>query len=404
MRTQFAVPIERLLKYSSLLFLCLTAIAVPTLAQDATVVAPVVETAVAKRSPIREFEFAQGTVHATRREFLVFESSGKVSYVKTNAEGFPIREGEPVREGQLLASLENDTESASIQSAQASLDAARAGLRSAQSSYQRAENLKAGGAISERDYDRAVTSLEQSRARVEAAETSLIRSTTNVRGSQLIAPFDGVVAFINIREGQYVSPTSFNNNSDAAAIRTAPLVLIDPGSFEIVVDVPSFVGQRLSLGQAAFVIRQEALASLQTVGVEAPEQLVSHLIPGDIVSVSPAINPEDRSIRTRILLQNAAPNLRDGEHVTVWLQVGRKDAAIVVPTTAILKRSGQPYVFVVDATNRARQRDITLGLVGLEGVEIVSGVSPGDRVVTRGKNRARDGEPVIASSNESGDQ
>ena len=404
MRTQIAAPITRLLKYSRLLFLCLTANAVPTLAQDATGGTPVVETAVAKQSPIREFEFAQGTVHATRREFLVFESSGKVNFVKTNAVGFPIREGEPVKEGQLLASLEHDTESASIQSAQASLDAARAGLRSAQSSYQRAENLKAGGAISERDYDRAVTSLEQSRARVESAETSLIRSTANVRGSQLIAPFDGVVAFINIREGQYISPASFNNNSDASAIRTAPLVLIDPESFEIVVDVPSFVGERLAIGQPAFIIRQEALASLQTVGVESPGQLVGHLIPGDIVSVSPAINPEDRSIRTRIVLQNAEPDLRDGEHVTVWLQVGRKDAATVVPTNAILKSGGQPYVFVVDKANRAQQRNVTLGLVGLEGVEIVSGVTPGDRVVTRGKNRARDGELVIASSNESGEQ
>ena len=352
---------RRMVGHAGLVVLYFAASALPSPAQEETGSSTIVETTIAKRSPIAEFEFAQGTIHATRREFLVFESSGKVDFITTNAEGYPVREGEPVREDQLLASLENETESASIQSAQAALDAARAALRSAQSSYKRAENLKAGGAISERDYDRAVTSLEQSRARVQTAETSLIRSTTNARGAQLIAPFDGVIAFINIREGQYISPTSFNSSSDASAIRTAPMVVIDPASFEIVVDVPSFVGERLAIGQPAFTIRQEALTSLQTVGVQTPEQLVAHLIPGDIVSVSPAINPEDRSIRTRIVLRNAAPGLRDGEHVTVWLQVGRKDDAVVVPANAILKRDGETYVLVVDEADRAQRRNVTLG-------------------------------------------
>ena len=358
---------------------------------------PVVDTVTVNTGSIRQFEFAQGTVQALRREYLVFETSGKVGFIRTNADGFPAREGEPVTEGELLASLEHDTESASLESAQASLDAARAGLRSAQAAYDRAENLKAGGAISERDYERAVTSLEQSRARVESAETALIRSNASMSGAQLVAPFDGVLAFVNIREGQYISPASFNSSSEEAALRTAPMVLIDPRSFEIIVDVPSFAGDRLAADQPAFVIRQESLASLQTVGVESPDQLVRELVPAKIFSVSPAINPEDRSIRTRIMIQDAEPGLRDGEHVTVWLQVGRKDGATVIPTNAVVRRDGQPFVYVVDTSGRAQRREVTLGLIGLEGIEVLSGVAPGESVITRGKSRAREGELVTVA-------
>lgn len=379
------------------LVLCLffTGLIGPAAAQQKVGAPVVVETAVARQDAIREFEFAQGTVQASRREFLVFESSGKVNFIKTNAEGETLREGNPISEGQLLATLESDTENASMQSAQSSLEAARAGLRSAQSAFERAENLKAGGAISERDYERAVTSLENSRARVDSAEASLVRSTTSLRSAQLVAPFDGVVAFMNISEGQYISPSSFNSSSESSAIRTAPLVVIDPESFEIRVDVPAFVGERLAVGQPGFVLRQEALTRLQSIGAESPGALVQELLQGSVVSVSPAIYPDDRSIRTRIRMQADASNLRDGEHVTVWLQVGLKQDATVLPANAVAKRADRSLIFVVDGNGRATQRQVEVGLVGLAGVEVLSGVDAGERVITVGKHRVRDGDNVV---------
>ena len=369
----------------------------PAEAQQETAHPVVVETAVAGEGSIREFEFAQGTVQASRREFLVFENSGKVNFIKTNAQGAVLREGDPISDGQLLATLESATESASIQSARSSLEAARAGLRSAQSAFERAENLKAGGAISERDYERAVTSLEDSRARVDNAEASLVRSTSSLRGAQLVAPFDGVVAFMNISEGQYISQASFNSSSEASAIRTAPLVVIDPESFEIRVDVPAFVGERLAVGQTAFVLRQETLTRLQSIGAEPVGALVQDLLQGNVTSVSPAIYPEDRSIRTRIRMQADASNLRDGEHVTVWLQVGLKQNAIVLPANAVATRNEQSLVFVVDDNGRVMQRRVEVGLVGLEGVEVLNGVNAGERVITVGKHRVRDGDTVTVT-------
>ena len=373
-------------------------------ADEAPKPAPVVNVLVATNGPIREFEFAEGTAHALRREFLLFEASGKINFVRSGDTGTALREGDAVTAGSVLATLENNAETASVSSAQASLDAARAGLASAQSSFDRAENLKAGGAISERDYERAVTSLEQSRARVQTAETALVRSSENVQGSQLIAPFDGVVAFINIREGQYISPTSYRSSTEASAIRTAPIVLIDPSAFEIVVNVPSFVGAKLSIGQTAFILRQETLADLQSVGTDTEMRLERELLSGDVVSVSPAINPDDRSIRTRVRVQDTLSDLRDGEHVTVWLQTGRKPDALVVPTSAILKRNGQSFVVKLDAEDRAFYERVSLGLIGLNGIEVLSGIAAGDRIVTKGKNRVRAGETVRIAAQDFSDQ
>ena len=200
---------------------------------------------------------------------------------------------------------------------------------------------------------------------------------------------------MNLREGQYVNPQQFDPTNEASATRTAPIVVIDPTSFEIVVDVPLYVGTRVKAGQNAYLLDQESLASLQAIGDVDNLSLEQYLVPARVVSVSPAVNPEDRSIRARIMTDEVQDELLDGDFVTVWLEVGAKSDAVVAPLSALLRRANRTYIYVVDENNRAERREVELGLIGFDGIEVLSGVEIGDRVVTKGKSRLRDGSLVM---------
>ena len=149
----------------------------PAVAQESDTAARIpVAVVEVEAGSIRQFEFAQGTVRSTRREYLVFESSGRVGFVKSNADGGTIREGDTVTSGELLAALDDRRSDATLQTATANLDTARSTLRAAQADFQRAERLLAGGAIAGRDHDNARAAYEQALAGVRGAEADVAQS------------------------------------------------------------------------------------------------------------------------------------------------------------------------------------------------------------------------------------
>lgn len=88
-------------------------------------------------------------------------------------------------------------------------------------------------------------------------------------------------------------------------------------------------------------------------------------------------------------------NLLHGSNVTLWIAVAQKYDAVVVPLNAVVFRDRLPYVFVANPdTGKVEQRQVKLGIEGLNQREITEGVSPGDLLVTEGQNRLVDGAPV----------
>lgn len=357
-----------------------------------------VSTVAVQNQTISEFEFAQGTVQSANRAYLTFESSGRVAFIKSSDAGTPLREGEVVKSGELLASLDEDRSSVSMEASEAKLATANSVLEAATSDYDRTKSLNASGNISKRDFENSKAAYEQALANVRAAEAEVNLSKISVSETQLRAPFDGVVAFINITEGQYFNLQQFDPTNDSKAAGTAPIMVIDPSSFEIVIDVPQYVGRRLEIGQNAFLLSQEALAILQERGNQEDISLREFLVPAKLVSVSPAVNPEDRSIRARIETDEVQKHLKDGDYVTVWLELGRKENVAIIPFEALIERSGRRYAFVVDKDSKVARREVTLGLIGIDGVEVLDGLEVGDIVVTKGKSRLNDGDPVSVSN------
>lgn len=352
-----------------------------------------VYTVTAERSGISAFVYGEGTSRAVRREFLTFESNGKVAFIRKNSDGSTLKEGDSVKgpsgkkTGSLLAYLDQRSGKSTMTSARASLTQSQASLDVAKKSYQRSKTLLAKGLIPRGDFDQAEAQYKQAQSAIRSAQAQVDQAAVGLDQSALHAPFDGIVAYMNIREGQYYSVNQFNSQSEESALQSAAIVVIDPSEYEITLDLPIFDGGQVKVGQRAWLLNGETISAIQKQG-EDLETLLDKLIPATVYAVSPSINPKDRSIRVKVRTVKPTDVLNDGAFVTVWIETARKDDALVVPFNALIHRGDNNFAFVVDdATGKVTRKAIKPGLFGIQGVEVISGINDGEHVVTRGRTR-----------------
>ena len=378
--------------------------------------------------PIRAVVFGEGTARAVRREFLTFELQGKVTYIKKNKDGQTLHEGNwvcgPKKSqmfGELLASIDKRqhveqlrvTELA-LQASMQQVEVTRSQLVQAEAQFQLAKNnlmryekLYKEGAISKYELDIARTRARTSqtavisaRARLKAALLKVKSSHARVEQAKLLmerssiyAPFDGVLTYMNINEGDYFAPNLVDTTSEDALLRTIPMVVIDPSQFEVVIELPFFEGKSVRPGQQAFISSTGFLP--YSSDPESRFFFQNGVIRATVYSVSPAFTPGGRAMQIRIRTEKGKFNIKDGMFVGCWIVVTEKKDAILVPFDVFVYRQNIPYVFVVDQEKGiVEQRKVIEGITGPSRVEILEGVQEGSLLVTDGRYQLTHGAPV----------
>ncbi|WP_431470563.1 efflux RND transporter periplasmic adaptor subunit [Sphingosinithalassobacter sp. LHW66-3] len=379
-----------------------------------------------QEAPVQSWVYAQGTARAARREFLTFQNSGRVAYV---APGLEV--GRPVRRGQVIAYLERDrTEAeltgarvdlanarAQVTVAEAALVEAAATLELARETFARFATLLELNSASQQEYDEAEAQLEQARAAYARAQAQLAANRAQVNAAQaqvnvaqvtasesrIVAPISGVIARLNIEEGRYFTPQLVQSQNEQTALDTVPVVIVDPSSYEISVDLPSYTSREVDTGSEALIRPSEAPAPAArqrpaqagSTGNAPPIPVDQFRIFGRVYAVSPALDPESRTYEALIRTTSGARLLQDGEFVSAWIRGPRAEEVPAVPFDAIGFASGEPFVYVVDPeTRRVERRAVELGLTGNEVRAVVSGVRTGEYVVTDGRSALSDGDLV----------
>lgn len=263
------------------------------------------------------------------------------------------REGQLVEEGDLLVELENKEIRAELAVAEASLSESR-------SQYERARQLADTRAISASSLEELLAAMQVAQAQVQAAQARL--ENTLVR-----APFSGKIGLRRVSPGSLVSPGTVITTLDD----------LDPVKLEF--SVPeAFLG----------VLRKDL-----TVAARSPA-LQGRQFRGRIDSVDTRLDPVSRSILVRAILENEEDLLKPGMFLTVALQMRRSDI-LMAPEQAIVPERGQHYVYVVAPENRAARRQVELGQRIPGAVEIVAGLAAGERVITEGTQKVREGSEVV---------
>ncbi|MEM8638168.1 MAG: HlyD family secretion protein [Cyanobacteria bacterium P01_G01_bin.54] len=409
----------------------------------------------AETAAIQGWITSDGQVEATRGKHLTFEANGEITYLMRIGGRF-LREGDTVQAGQLLAAIDDRTYRSDIRStranvavaqrardqsqsrllqarselktAQSELKAAQANLALAQSELERYEMLlgenREAWVVTESDVDVRRNDVAQAQASVESAQFAVESAQqgvkvaqddvatqeaeivsagsqfTNARiareDTQLISPINGVVSFLNIREGDYWTTQRLQASGDYQSIvESVPIIVVDPNDLEVTVELPAFQGSRLKRGQRAYVVPDERMSQATVTGLTNQMLVDLSTAQGNVFAVNPAVTPGGRATEVRIDLTSGIANVRVGAKVSVWIEAENVNTATVLPFGAFIFRDRIPYVFVVNPrTNRVEQRVVETGIEGLQSVEVISGINPGELVVTEGRNRLVDGAAV----------
>lgn len=333
-----------------------------------------------------------------------------------------------------------------VQQVQAQVNKAQTSRNLAQTNLERYRLLVEEGAISESEFDSRVSTLQDAGADVTAAEAEVAAAQSQVNsaqsqvqaaqeqykatesaittaqarltqaqvaleGARLYAPFDGIVAYLNINEGEYYSPqivTSQLGGDYQGILNRIPMVIIDPSRYEVIVDLAGSNANRVEEGQSALIASEgnieQSVASgdrVMAFSGRNSEKLSQEILVdnararGEVFAVNPAISPGGRAIEATVRLQpETTRNIKHGERVLTWIAVAEEPQAVVVPLNAVVYRDQTPYVFVVNSEGIIEQRSVQLGIRGITQQQIISGVEPEESVVTQGQNRLVDGAEV----------
>ncbi len=298
-----------------------------------------------------------GTLVAFRGVTLGAELPGVVRQI-----GF--ESGANVKRGDLLVKLDTSTE-------EAQLAAAEADASLAQLNLERARRLRAGEASSQADLDTA-----QARARAAEAAVASLRAT--IAKKTIRAPFDGRIAIRQVELGQSVSP-----GTPIASLQSVTPIFAD------------------------FWLPQQALADVRR-GQRV--RMRTDIFPdarwdGEISTVNPEVDVASRNVRVRATFANPDGRLRPGMFANVEVLSSERRSVVVIPATAVIFAPYGDSVFVIDEKQDgggphavARQKFVRLGERRGDFVEVVSGLEPGETVVSSGAFKLRNGAAVAVNN------
>ena len=319
---------------------------------------------------------AAGYVTARRRATVASKITGKL--VEVNVE-----EGMAVRQGQVLARLDDATLRATLALAEAQTAAARRGVREyevrlheAQLTLARLNRLIASGLSTQAEVEAAQAQVDSYDARILAAqeqvrvaEQQVALARTNLDDTIIRAPFSGVAISKDAQPGETVSPVS----AGGGFTRTGICTIVDMDSLEIEVDVNEAYINRVKPGQD--------VSAVLDAYPDAP-------IPARVITMVPTADRQKATVLVRIeFKQLDARILPDmGVKVTFLRDDEAADApaarpVALVPKTAIRAEGNQSYAFVVSSAGVVDRRAVRVGGADGDRVEVIAGLTAGERVV-----------------------
>ncbi len=300
-------------------------------------------------STFEEYIHAMSTVEAIHTAIISPEINGQIKEVLVN-------KGQQVRAGQVVARLNTSVITSNMEEVKTSLDLARV-------VYQRQKGLWDQQIGSEMQYLEA-------KNRVETLETRLQTLESQMEMAVMRSPFDGVVDEIFLREGELAMPGS------------RVMHLLDLRRLYVNADVSeSYLG----------VIKRGDFVTLRFPAYPEFEQDVP------IHRVGHVINPENRTFRVQLLINNKEDRFKPNMLATMAIKVRTVDHAVVVPSILVRQDMQGQYVYTVGSDNgdtSAVKRYIERGPDSEGKTMVLSGLTPGEVLINRGHNQVTEGSLI----------
>ena len=299
---------------------------------------------VVQQTQLLDRVLATGSLRANESVDLAAETSGKITHIL-------FTEGRRVSQGDLLVKI-NDAELV------AHRERTNYRLKLAEQQVARQQALLEKGGVSQEEFDQTVNELNVLRAELNLNDAQIAK--TEVR-----APFGAVVGLRRVSEGTYVSP------------QTTIATLQDVSPMKVDFSLPEKYAGMVSRGSE---IRFT---------VEGSDRVYT----GEVYAVEPRIDPETRTVQVRATSPNSDGSLFAGAFADIELVLNEYDNALAVPAVAVVSELRGKKVYVVK-NGRVDTRMVETGIRTDSSVQILSGLSVQDTVLTSGLQLVRPGMPV----------
>jgi len=286
------------------------------------------------------------------------------------------REGQAVRRGEVLFRLDARPFAAALRQAEANVARDVANRNQARSQERRYLDLLDKNFVSKEAYAQFRTNAETAEAQLKASQAALETARLNLEYCTIRSPIDGFVGRIMLQLGNLVKANDTN-----------PLVVINQVK-------PVYV---------TFAVPEQGLAQLRQHMAEGPLEVDASgsdaasapIASGRLVFIDNAVDTSTGTIKLRAQFDNTDLALWPGQFIAVKVKLYDQKDAVVVPSAAVQTGPQGEYVYVLKPDSTTEVRRVTVARTEGEETIIAKGVTPGEKVVTRGQLRLQPNSKVI---------
>lgn len=297
--------------------------------------------------------------------------------------GIFFKEGDVVQKGTPLYEIDRRKYVAAYNQAQANLLSANANLIKAQKDVDRYNMLLKNDAVARQTVDQAEAAYQTSKSNVAVAKAGVLSAKTDLSYATITAPFTGRIGISQVRLGSEVSPGTTLLNTISSE---------NPIGVDVVIneqDISRFYRYKQHGTDSTFKLQ----LSDGTIYKKT----------GKVLAIDRGVNNQTGTVKVRIQFPNSNDTLKDGMSCVLQVLNDESGNRVQIPYKAVTEQMGEFFVFVAQDTV-ASQRKVKLGPRLGKNVVVMSGIKPGDKVITDGFQRLRDkgiitlGKPVQAGA------
>jgi HlyD family secretion protein len=319
---------------------------------------------------------ATGAVEARRKVLVTAEPGARIAALYFN-------EQDIVANGQVLAKLDDAELSTQLRQMEAARNLAKANLVDAEATLQRTRSLYEQGFLARQEVEASQLQVDLYRTQVEDKKAAIQLLKAKLDQTVIRAPVSGAITRKLVEVGGVVSDgtrgVGTGSGGQLQPKSIAEIAQLDALEFHADVDQTDIGalkrGQRVGIALDAFPDRRfkGSVAETTLSNVEEASGRVRY--------------------KVRVALEKSDAPLRLGMTGTADFLLARKDNILTLPSTVVVEREGEEFVFIVEE-GKARQRPLRIGLRNEERVEVLSGLQAGDQVIQQGRNKVKDGQAV----------
>ncbi|KVF62283.1 RND transporter MFP subunit [Burkholderia cepacia] len=299
--------------------------------------------------------------------------------VKTQLSGYlqsvSFQEGQIVRKGDVLAQIDPRPYQVALENAEGTHARDAALLATARLDLKRYQTLLAQDSIASQTVDTQASLVKQYEGAVKTDQAAIDSAKLNLTYARITAPVSGRVGLRQVDPGNYVTPG--DTNGIVVITQLQPMSVIFTTSEDNLPQILKQVNAGLKLSVTAY--NRNNTVPLET---------------GSLATLDNQIDTSTGTVKLRANFDNKEGMLFPNQFVNTRLLVDVMRNATIVPTSAVLTGSIGQFVYVVKPDNTVTVRKVKVGPVDGERTSIVSGVSLGERVVTDGSDRLREGAKI----------